>query len=409
MDLGAAPEAEPDLVEELPPLLRASWVVAPASLCPRAAYTHHQLIAGSTELLYDGGALVAEYDSAGNVLRRFVHGPATDEPIVWYEGAGTTDRRWLHADERGSAVAISDGSGTGTVQTAYSAYGETDMSVGPPLQYTGQLALPQLNLYYYKARFYAPKLGRFLQPDPIGYAAGVNLYGYSAADPVNRSDPSGLDSDDHENYNAVNSIPAEEPLVTLVVNAKWTPDYHFHFFNQDDPRWDIDDVFKTALAGLGTGTGSGSQQTSTQQRPCGIGNDAHGTLLGGVGGSLVGGIGAEASGGGYLTLGGSSGHDYGGYTTEGGAGGFNVSAGVFGGYMRGNANYMRGDFDDLNLVAGPISLTLMYEPSSGRVFSGRFAGFTLGVGPGVPGGVSVAKSNTQVISFANAICRFRSK
>jgi hypothetical protein len=40
------------------------------------------------------------------VLRRYVHGPGLDEPLVWYEGSGTTDRRHLFADERGSIVAV---------------------------------------------------------------------------------------------------------------------------------------------------------------------------------------------------------------------------------------------------------------------------------------------------------------
>jgi hypothetical protein len=79
--------------------------------------------AGTTEFLYDGVDLVAEYDGSGNVLRRFVHGPASDEPLVWYEGAGTGDRRWLHADERGSIIATSDSSGVATALASYSAYG----------------------------------------------------------------------------------------------------------------------------------------------------------------------------------------------------------------------------------------------------------------------------------------------
>jgi len=47
-------------------------------------------------------------------VRRYVHGPGVDEPLVWYEGTGTSDRRWLHADERGSIVAASNASGTVT-------------------------------------------------------------------------------------------------------------------------------------------------------------------------------------------------------------------------------------------------------------------------------------------------------
>jgi len=47
-------------------------------------------------------------------------------------------------------------------------------------------------LYHTGARYYDPRLGRFLQPDPIGQAGGVNLYAYVGNDPLNGTDPSGL-------------------------------------------------------------------------------------------------------------------------------------------------------------------------------------------------------------------------
>jgi YD repeat-containing protein len=61
---------------------------------------------GSTRFVYDGGEIQGEVDAAtGALLRRYVTGAGTDEPIVWYEGAGLSDRRWLIADERGSIAA----------------------------------------------------------------------------------------------------------------------------------------------------------------------------------------------------------------------------------------------------------------------------------------------------------------
>jgi RHS repeat-associated protein len=140
--------------------------------------------------LYDGNEVIAEYNASGSLTHRFMYGAGVDNPIALKTNGQTY---YYHTDEIGSVVALSNSANQLEEQYSYGPFGQSNDigHVGNPLRYTARRLDSETGRYYYRARYYEPQWGKFLQADPLGYADGMNAYAYVGHDPVNLVDPYG--------------------------------------------------------------------------------------------------------------------------------------------------------------------------------------------------------------------------
>jgi RHS repeat-associated protein len=153
--------------------------------------------------VWDGDwAILEEYDNTGARVQGYVQG---------YHGLVKTlvDNVYYYQDELGSTSHIADATGALLEYYKYDLYGKPTYFNSASQQLNastygvailgngGARWMPELGLYDNRNRFMSPDLGRFLQPDPIGFKGDAsNLYRYCGNDWGNRADPMGLQGEE---------------------------------------------------------------------------------------------------------------------------------------------------------------------------------------------------------------------
>jgi RHS repeat-associated protein len=147
---------------------------------------------GTTNIYaYDGINLVEETDSSGGVGARYSQTENVDEPLAMLRSSATS---YYEQDGLGSVSSLSDGAGALAQTYTFDSFGKLIASTGSlinPFQYTGREYDSETGLYYYRARYYDPQIGRFISEDPMNTSAGLNFYQYALNNPIDLSYPTG--------------------------------------------------------------------------------------------------------------------------------------------------------------------------------------------------------------------------
>ncbi len=174
-----------------------------------------------TKYVYDGDQCIAEYNAYNQLKRKYIYGPGVDQPICMIDTmTSPAVTSYYHFDALGSVVALTNASGNTVEVYDYDVYGRvgaTDANHPNRIMFTGREFNKETGLYYYRARYYKPEIGRFLQPDTLGYQAGMNLYRYCSNNPWNSIDPFGKrEVNEWQSVNWSLTYQVQEPIVVGV-------------------------------------------------------------------------------------------------------------------------------------------------------------------------------------------------
>ncbi|MGY4532100.1 RHS repeat-associated protein [Pseudomonas sp. TE3786] len=156
-----------------------------------------------TYYLYSEEGLVGEYDAEGELVQEYAYNPTApwmSRPLFTRAKSTvphdpTMQINFFGTSPMGTPEVAFLKSGEVTWQSKTQSFGETASTAGNlrnPLRFPGQYFDEDIGLNYNYFRDYDPRVGRYIQSDPIGLEGGFNRYAYVGGNPLRFSDPHGL-------------------------------------------------------------------------------------------------------------------------------------------------------------------------------------------------------------------------
>ncbi len=153
-------------------------------------------------------------DDGTTTIASYVYGTGQDELLLMERGGQTT---YFHYGAVRNVLVATDEAGNIVERYQYDPYGQVFIlapdgtsratsAIGASFFFKGKRYIPEVGLYYFRARFYSPGLNRFITRDPSGYNDGLNLYTYARANPINFMDPLGLKAEPSESCDVSGSF-----------------------------------------------------------------------------------------------------------------------------------------------------------------------------------------------------------
>ncbi|WP_230077852.1 RHS repeat-associated core domain-containing protein [Brevibacillus sedimenti] len=147
-----------------------------------------------TKYVYMNGNVIEELDNAGNVKARNIWG----NELLFRKDVGANKQGYYLYNSHGDVVSITDSSGAELNRYDYDSWGnlvaQTE-TMSNPFKYSGEIFDEKTGYYYLRARYYDPKIGRFISEDTykgqVDNPLSLNRYTYVHNNPLRFVDPTG--------------------------------------------------------------------------------------------------------------------------------------------------------------------------------------------------------------------------